>query len=99
MSGGVDGSSPPRCSCGKATTCTGSPSRSGSTKTRRLRYQSAGKSGGAAKSALRNLWRSVYVFHKVVDRRDVFQRGVIDDFVAGYASGTTPNPQSGAMSV
>ncbi len=30
--------------------------------------------------------------YEVVDRRDVFQRGVIDDFVGGYASGTTPNP-------
>ncbi|MDR4478707.1 MAG: tRNA 2-thiouridine(34) synthase MnmA [Nitrospira sp.] len=30
--------------------------------------------------------------YEVVDRREVFQQGVIDDFVAGYASGTTPNP-------
>ena len=30
--------------------------------------------------------------YEVVDRRDVFQQGVIDDFVSGYASGTTPNP-------
>ncbi len=30
--------------------------------------------------------------YEVVDRREAFQQGVIDDFVAGYASGTTPNP-------
>ncbi|MEK6803964.1 MAG: tRNA 2-thiouridine(34) synthase MnmA [Nitrospirota bacterium] len=30
--------------------------------------------------------------YEVVDRREVFQQGVIDDFVAGYASGITPNP-------
>lgn len=32
------------------------------------------------------------IHYEVVDRREVFQQGVIDDFVAGYASGTTPNP-------
>ena len=30
--------------------------------------------------------------YEVVDRRETFQQGVIDDFVAGYAAGTTPNP-------
>ena len=30
--------------------------------------------------------------YEVVDRREAFQQGVIDDFVAGYAAGTTPNP-------
>ena len=30
--------------------------------------------------------------YEVVDRREIFQQGVIDDFVAGYAAGTTPNP-------
>ena len=30
--------------------------------------------------------------YEVVDRREVFQQGVIDDFITGYASGTTPNP-------
>lgn len=30
--------------------------------------------------------------YEIVDRREAFQQGVIDDFVAGYASGTTPNP-------
>ncbi len=29
---------------------------------------------------------------EVIDTRNTFQRGVIDDFVAGYADGTTPNP-------
>lgn len=32
------------------------------------------------------------ISYEVVDRREAFQQGVIDDFVAGYASGTTPNP-------
>ncbi|GAB1723916.1 MAG: tRNA 2-thiouridine(34) synthase MnmA [Nitrospira sp. CR1.1] len=32
------------------------------------------------------------ISYEVVDRREVFQQGVIDDFVAGYAAGTTPNP-------
>ena len=30
--------------------------------------------------------------YEVVDRREAFQQGVIEDFVEGYASGTTPNP-------
>ena len=30
--------------------------------------------------------------YEVVDRREIFQQGVIDDFIAGYAAGTTPNP-------
>lgn len=30
--------------------------------------------------------------YEVVDRRELFQQGVIDDFVSGYAAGTTPNP-------
>jgi len=30
--------------------------------------------------------------HEVVDTRDTFRAGVIDDFVAGYLEGTTPNP-------
>jgi tRNA-specific 2-thiouridylase len=29
---------------------------------------------------------------EVIDIRESFQRGVIDDFVSGYAGGTTPNP-------
>ena len=30
--------------------------------------------------------------HEVVDTRESFQTGVIDDFVSGYVSGETPNP-------
>ena len=30
--------------------------------------------------------------HEVVDTRATFRAGVIDDFVAGYLEGTTPNP-------
>ena len=30
--------------------------------------------------------------YEVVDRREIFQQGVIDDFVEGYAAGITPNP-------
>ncbi len=32
------------------------------------------------------------IAHEVVDTRARFQAGVIDDFVAGYLNGTTPNP-------
>jgi tRNA-uridine 2-sulfurtransferase len=30
--------------------------------------------------------------HEVVDSRETFRAGVIDDFLAGYLEGTTPNP-------
>ena len=30
--------------------------------------------------------------HEVIDTREVFQKGVIDDFTQAYLSGTTPNP-------
>ncbi|TAJ10082.1 MAG: tRNA 2-thiouridine(34) synthase MnmA [Nitrospirae bacterium] len=30
--------------------------------------------------------------HEVVDTRNVFRAGVIDDFLSGYLAGTTPNP-------
>ncbi len=30
--------------------------------------------------------------HEVVDTRETFRAGVIDDFIAGYLEGTTPNP-------
>jgi len=32
------------------------------------------------------------VSHEVVDTREIFRAGVIDNFVAGYLEGTTPNP-------
>lgn len=30
--------------------------------------------------------------HEVIDARDSFRKGVIDDFLHGYTTGTTPNP-------
>lgn len=30
--------------------------------------------------------------HEVIDTRETFRAGVIDDFIAGYLEGTTPNP-------
>ncbi len=32
------------------------------------------------------------ISHEVVDTRDSFRKGVIDDFLHGYTTGTTPNP-------
>jgi tRNA-specific 2-thiouridylase len=32
------------------------------------------------------------ISHQVVDTRETFQQGVIDDFITGYLQGTTPNP-------
>ncbi len=32
------------------------------------------------------------IAHEVIDTRDSFRRSVIDDFLSGYAGGTTPNP-------
>jgi len=32
------------------------------------------------------------ISHQVIDTRDSFQQGVIDDFIGGYLQGTTPNP-------
>ena len=32
------------------------------------------------------------ISHQVIDTRDRFQRGVIEDFIGGYLKGTTPNP-------
>jgi len=32
------------------------------------------------------------ISHQVIDTRESFQKGVIDDFVGGYLQGTTPNP-------
>ncbi|MFM8534923.1 MAG: tRNA 2-thiouridine(34) synthase MnmA, partial [Acidimicrobiia bacterium] len=32
------------------------------------------------------------IAHEVVDTREVFRSGVIDDFLSGYLAGTTPNP-------
>ena len=32
------------------------------------------------------------ISHQVIDTRESFQQGVIDDFIGGYLRGTTPNP-------
>ncbi len=32
------------------------------------------------------------ISHQVIDTREAFQQGVIDDFIGGYLQGTTPNP-------
>lgn len=32
------------------------------------------------------------IAHEVIDTRDTFRKGVIDDFLHGYTTGTTPNP-------
>ena len=32
------------------------------------------------------------ISHEVIDIRDTFRKGVIDDFLQGYTTGTTPNP-------
>lgn len=32
------------------------------------------------------------ISHRVIDTRERFQRGVIEDFIGGYLQGTTPNP-------
>jgi tRNA-uridine 2-sulfurtransferase len=32
------------------------------------------------------------ISHQVIDTRDRFQQGVIEDFIGGYLQGTTPNP-------
>lgn len=40
----------------------------------------------------RSLAHSIGMPHLTVDLRDRFRRGVVEPFLAGYASGTTPNP-------
>jgi len=36
--------------------------------------------------------KTLQISHEVIDARETFRRGVIDDFLEGYAGGTTPNP-------
>jgi tRNA-specific 2-thiouridylase len=36
--------------------------------------------------------KTLNISHEVVDTRETFRAGVIDDFLAGYLEGTTPNP-------
>lgn len=40
----------------------------------------------------RHVAKQLNIPHEVVDTREAFQKGVIDDFVSGYLSGETPNP-------
>lgn len=40
----------------------------------------------------RHVAKRLGISHEVVDTREAFQTGVIDDFVTGYLAGTTPNP-------
>lgn len=40
----------------------------------------------------RHVAKRLGITHRVVDTREAFQTGVIDDFVSGYLAGTTPNP-------
>lgn len=36
--------------------------------------------------------RLLNISHEVIDARDIFRKGVVDDFLYGYTTGTTPNP-------
>ncbi len=40
----------------------------------------------------RHVAKRLGIPHEVIDTRKAFRSGVIDDFLAGYLSGTTPNP-------
>jgi tRNA-specific 2-thiouridylase len=40
----------------------------------------------------RHVAKQLNLPHEMVDTREAFQKGVIDDFVSGYLSGETPNP-------
>jgi tRNA-uridine 2-sulfurtransferase len=40
----------------------------------------------------RHVAKTLNISHEVLDRRETFRKGVIDDFLQGYAGGTTPNP-------
>ena len=40
----------------------------------------------------RHVTKRLGIPHEVVDTRETFRAGVIDDFLSGYLSGTTPNP-------
>ena len=61
-------------------------SRSGSTRNRRCGIKALERQGADKIGICEFVAPGVYVFHVVVSQRDVFQRGVIDDFVARYAS-------------
>ena len=40
----------------------------------------------------RHVARRLGIAHEVVDTRETFRKNVVDDFIAGYLGGTTPNP-------
>ena len=40
----------------------------------------------------RHVAQRLGISHEVVDTRETFRTNVVDDFIAGYLSGTTPNP-------
>ena len=40
----------------------------------------------------RHVAQRLGISHEVVDAREIFRTNVMDDFIAGYLSGTTPNP-------
>ena len=40
----------------------------------------------------RHVARRLGIPHEVVDTRETFRKNVVDDFLAGYLGGTTPNP-------
>ncbi len=40
----------------------------------------------------RHVARRLGLSHEVVDTREIFRTNVMDDFIAGYLNGTTPNP-------
>lgn len=40
----------------------------------------------------RHVAKILDISHEVIDTRDAFRKGVIDDFLHGYTTGTTPNP-------
>lgn len=40
----------------------------------------------------RHVAKRLGITHRLIDTREAFRTGVIDDFVSGYLAGTTPNP-------
>ncbi|MGC4097722.1 MAG: tRNA 2-thiouridine(34) synthase MnmA [Nitrospira sp.] len=40
----------------------------------------------------RHVAKILNISHEVIDTRETFRKGVIDDFLHGYTTGTTPNP-------
>ena len=56
-------------------------------------FPNAGRSVGVVKWGLRkHVAKLLNIQHEVVDAQEGFQKGVVDDFIQGYLTGTTPNP-------